>query len=68
MRAENFPCVRKIRWYRVLHVLMDGGFLFFRRGWVHYVGTLACFALIRRWRDTFPTHPGEGGFWRYRCI
>ena len=24
-------------------------------GWLRYVGALACFALIRRWRDTFPT-------------
>ena len=22
---------------------------------MRYVGALACFALIRRWRDTFPT-------------
>ena len=24
-------------------------------GWMPCVGTLACFALIRRWRATFPT-------------
>ena len=29
---------------------------------MRYVGALACFALIRRWRDTFPTQ-GEGYFW-----
>ena len=30
-------------------------------GWCALCGTFACFALIRRWRDTFPTQ-GEGFF------
>ena len=45
----------------MLHVLMDGGFLFFGGDGMPCVGTLACFALIRRWRDTFPTR-GKASF------
>ena len=60
MRAENFPRVRKIRWYRVLHVLMDGGFLFYPAGDVGIAGCVA-WCLLANEIPPAGAPPGGGG-------
>ena len=59
--------MRKIRWYRVLHVLMDGGFLFFWRGWGCIAGCKAICAAFKQARSRLLA-PRQGDGVRLRGV